>query len=47
MGLILKIGKNNYKLPKDSVPENLTYEECVHISENQPEKKKGFKGKKK
>lgn len=46
-GAYLKIGKNNYKLPKDAVPENLTYEECVHISENQPEKKKGFKGKKK
>jgi DNA topoisomerase-1 len=37
-GPYLKIGKKNYKLPKDAEPEKLTYEECVHISENQPKK---------
>ncbi|MEX2483000.1 MAG: type I DNA topoisomerase [Brumimicrobium sp.] len=44
-GPYLKIGKKNYKLPKDAEPEKLTYEECIHISENQP--KKGARGKKK
>lgn len=39
-GAYLKIGKNNYKLPKNSDPEKLTYEECVEISQNQ-EKPKG------
>jgi DNA topoisomerase-1 len=37
-GPYLKIGKNNFKLPKDVEPEKLTYEECIHISENQPKK---------
>src|SRR5690606_32417962 len=40
-GAYLKIGKNNFKLPKDAVPEDLTYEQCIEISQNQPEKKKG------
>lgn len=40
-GAYLKIGKNNFKLPKDAVPEDLTYEQCIEISKNQPEKKKG------
>jgi len=35
-GPFLKIGKDNFKLPKDIVVENLTLEECMHISENQP-----------
>ncbi len=38
-GPYLKIGRNNYKLPKDVEPAELTYEECVTISENQPAKK--------
>ena len=38
-GPYLKIGRNNFKLPKDVEPAELTYEECVHISENQPAKK--------
>lgn len=35
-GPFLKIGKDNFKLPKDVEAENLTLEECIHISENQP-----------
>ncbi len=35
-GAYLKIGKNNFKLPKDIVVEDLTLEECIEISENQP-----------
>lgn len=37
-GPYLKIGKKNFKLPKDVEPEKLTYEECIEISENQPKK---------
>ena len=37
-GPYLKIGKKNFKLPKDVEPEKLTLEECIHISENQPKK---------
>ncbi len=44
-GPYLKIGKNNFKLPKDVKAEELTYEECLHIAENQP--KKAVKRKKK
>lgn len=39
-GAYLKIGKNNYKLPKNIDVEKLTYEECIEISKNQ-EKPKG------
>lgn len=46
-GPYLKIGKKNFKLPKDAEPEKLTYEECVHISENQPKKAARGKAKKK
>ncbi|WP_027420405.1 type I DNA topoisomerase [Crocinitomix catalasitica] len=35
-GAYLKIGKKNFKLPKDVEPANLSYEECVEISKNQP-----------
>ncbi len=35
-GAYLKIGKKNFKLPKDVEPAELTYEQCVEISENQP-----------
>lgn len=38
-GAYLKIGKDNFKLPKDAEPEKLTYEECIHISQNQPKAK--------
>lgn len=34
-GAYLKIGKDNFKLPKGTEPEKLTYEECVEISKNQ------------
>jgi DNA topoisomerase-1 len=37
-GPYLKIGKKNFKLPKDVEPEKLTLEECMEISENQPKK---------
>lgn len=46
-GPYLKIGKKNFKLPKDADPEKLTYEECVHISENQPKKAARGKARKK
>lgn len=44
-GPYLKIGKNNFKLPKDIDPKELSYEQCIEISQNQP--KKGGKRKKK
>src|SRR5690554_2480505 len=38
-GPYLKIGKKNFKLPKDiEEVDQLTYEQCVEISENQPKK---------
>ena len=37
-GPYLKIGKKNFKLPKEAEPEKLTLEECLHIAENQPKK---------
>lgn len=45
-GPYLKIGKKNFKLPKDAEPEKLTLEECIHISENQPAKKRAPRKKK-
>ncbi|WP_439489550.1 type I DNA topoisomerase [Algoriphagus sp.] len=39
-GPYIKMGKNNYKIPKDKEAESLTYEETIHIIENQPEPKK-------
>lgn len=44
-GAYLKIGKDNFKLPKDAIPEDLTYEQCIEISQNQPESKRGGKAK--
>ena len=35
-GPYLKIGKNNYKLPKDKKAEELTLEECLEIAAAQP-----------
>lgn len=40
-GPYLKAGKKNVKIPKDKKPEDLTYEECVELSENAPAKKRG------
>ena len=37
-GAYLKIGKDNFKLPKDSQPETLSLEECLEIAANQPTK---------
>ncbi|MEB2778070.1 type I DNA topoisomerase [Algoriphagus sp. D3-2-R+10] len=39
-GPYIKMGKNNYKIPKDKEAETLSYEETIHIIENQPEPKK-------
>jgi DNA topoisomerase-1 len=44
-GAYLKIGRKNFKLPKDAKPEELSYEECVEISKNQPAKKRKAKKK--
>ena len=45
-GPYLKAGKKNVKLPKDKIPEELTYEECVELVENAPVKKRGGRKKK-
>jgi DNA topoisomerase-1 len=37
-GAYLKIGKDNFKLPKDCQPETLTLAECLEIAANQPTK---------
>lgn len=37
-GAYLKIGKDNFKLPKDCQPELLSLEECLQIAANQPTK---------
>ncbi|UKN03290.1 type I DNA topoisomerase [Paracrocinitomix mangrovi] len=39
-GAYLKIGKNNFRLPKDVEPSELTYEQCIEISQNQAKGKK-------
>ncbi|MBD3637831.1 MAG: type I DNA topoisomerase [Crocinitomicaceae bacterium] len=39
-GPYLKIGKKNFRLPKDVEPAKLTYEECVEIAQNQPKGRK-------
>lgn len=46
-GPYIKFAKKNYKIPKDKVAEDLSYEETIEIIENQPEKKKGRFSKKK
>lgn len=38
-GPFIKVGKNNYKLPKEAEPEKLTLEEVKVIMANQPTKK--------
>ncbi len=40
-GAYIKFGKKNVKIPKDKVPEELTYEECKDLADKTPEKKKG------
>jgi DNA topoisomerase-1 len=45
-GPYIKIGKKNYKIPKDKDPLQLTLEECIAISKEEP-KGKGRKTKKK
>ena len=37
-GAYLKIGKDNFKLPKDCQPETLTLKDCLEIAANQPTK---------
>lgn len=49
-GPYIKIGRKNYKVPKDKDPAALSLEECYEIAKNAPAKKKGKKksgGKKK
>lgn len=38
-GPYLKVGKSNYKLPKGTEPTTLTYEDCLQIMKEAPEKK--------
>ncbi|WP_162340510.1 type I DNA topoisomerase [Cyclobacterium salsum] len=40
-GPYIKMGKNNFKIPKDKEAESLTYAETIDIIENQGEAKKG------
>lgn len=44
-GPYIKIGKANFKIPKDKKPEELTLEECRQIAEAAPVKKGGRKTK--
>jgi DNA topoisomerase I len=47
-GAYIKVGKNNYKIPKGAVAENLTKEACIDIINNQPPPTgRSFRGKKK
>ena len=38
-GAYIAYKKGNYKIPKDTDPQNLTYEECMKIIEEAPDKK--------
>ncbi|MFY0607013.1 MAG: type I DNA topoisomerase [Cyclobacteriaceae bacterium] len=38
-GPYIKFGKKNVKIPKDQVPEDLTYEQCKDLADKTPEKK--------
>ncbi|MEQ8473831.1 MAG: type I DNA topoisomerase [Marinoscillum sp.] len=40
-GPYIKFGKKNVKIPKDKVPEELTFDECKELAESAPEKKRG------
>lgn len=46
-GPYIKAGKKNVKIPKDKKPEDLTLQECLELAEKAPDKKKGFRKKKK
>ena len=46
-GPYIKAGKKNVRIPKDQVPEELTYEQCKEMAEKAPEKKRGGGRKKK
>lgn len=46
-GPYIKFGAKNVKIPKGTVPEELTYEICKNLAENAPEKKGRFSGAKK
>ncbi|MCP4460621.1 MAG: type I DNA topoisomerase [Cytophagales bacterium] len=45
-GPYIKAGKKNVKIPKDMVPEELTYEQCKELAAKAPEKKGRRKAKK-
>lgn len=45
-GPYIKFGKKNVKIPKDKVPEELTFEECKELAAKAPEKKGRFSRKK-
>ena len=38
-GPYIKVGKQNVKIPKDRLPEDLTLEECLQLAESAPAKK--------
>lgn len=42
-GPYIKVGKQNVKIPKDKIPEDLTLEECLKLAEEAPVKKGRFK----
>ncbi|SMG40604.1 DNA topoisomerase-1 [Marivirga sericea] len=42
-GPYIKFGKKNVKIPKDTEPTDLTYQECVELAEKTPNKKGGRK----
>jgi len=46
-GPYIKIGRNNYRIPKDKEPTELTLEECLKIAEEAPAKKGRKKARKK
>ncbi|SHJ68101.1 DNA topoisomerase-1 [Reichenbachiella agariperforans] len=46
-GPYIKFGKKNVKIPKDTDPQALTYEDCVELEKKAPEKKRGTVKKKK
>jgi len=43
-GPYLKVGKENYKLPKGTEAENLTYEQCLKIAQDAPAKSASGRG---
>lgn len=46
-GPYIKIGRQNYKIPKDVEPKDLSLEDCLKIAEESPKKARGAKGGKK